>query len=136
MIAESRTVLEELGLPFVIENVEDARDELKNPILLCGSMFGLRTYRHRLFEAGGGFRLVQPPHFDHTVPTVKMGRPLQEGDWYHAVGNFSNVPYVRRDMGMEWASREGLREAIPPAYTAFTGLQLMNHIRHLNRMIS
>jgi DNA (cytosine-5)-methyltransferase 1 len=128
LIADTREVLDATGLPYVIENVEDAREELKTPILLCGSMFGLHTYRHRLFETGGGFRFIAPPHHRHPVSAVKMGRPLVDGDWYHAVGNFSNVPYVRRDMGMGWASREGIREAVPPAYTALIGRQLMRHI--------
>jgi DNA (cytosine-5)-methyltransferase 1 len=58
-----------------------------------------------------------------------MGRPLKEGDFYHAVGNFTNVDYVRRDMDMEWASRDGIREAIPPAYTEFIGRQLMAQLQ-------
>jgi len=128
LIGGTRAVLEDVGLPYVIENVEDARDELKHPIMLCGSMFGLRTYRHRLFETGGGFRFVSPPHAQHAVAAVKMGRPLRDGDWYHAVGNFSNVPYVRADMAMPWASREGLREAVPPAYTEYIGRHLMESL--------
>ncbi|MDX2710176.1 SAM-dependent methyltransferase, partial [Streptomyces sp. PA03-6a] len=57
----------------------------------------------------------------HTAPLVKMGRPLNAGDWYHAVGNFSNVPYVRADMGVHWMTRDGIRECIPPAYAAWVG---------------
>lgn len=34
----------------------------------------------------------------------------------------------RAAMGMPWASRDGLREAIPPAYTEFIGRQLLAHI--------
>lgn len=124
LISETREVLQLTGLPYVIENVEDARDELRDPITLCGTMFGLRTYRHRLFEVSG-FPVTTPPHQVHKQHTVKMGRPLEHGDFYHAVGNFSNVPYVRHDMEMPWASREGLREAIPPAYTKHIGHELL-----------
>ena len=42
------------------------------------------------------------------------------------VGNFSGVSRGRAIMGMEWASRDGLREAIPPAYTHFIGAQLID----------
>jgi DNA (cytosine-5)-methyltransferase 1 len=39
----------------------------------------------------------------------------------HIVGNFSGVARGREVMGMPWASRDGLREAIPPAYTEWLG---------------
>jgi DNA (cytosine-5)-methyltransferase 1 len=126
LIAPTRDLLIELGLPYVIENVEGA--PLRNPVTLCGTTFGLRTYRHRLFETGNGFTLAPLAHTPHDRPVVKMGRPLRTGDYYHAVGNFSNVPYVRADMGMSWASRDGLREAVPPAYTAFIGDALLTQL--------
>lgn len=124
LIGPTREALELTGLPYVIENVEDARSELIDPVTLCGAMFGLHTYRHRLFEIKG-FELRMPAHPVHKSVTVKMGRALREGDFYHAVGNFSNVPYVREDMGMEWATREGIREAIPPAYTQYIANEFM-----------
>jgi DNA (cytosine-5)-methyltransferase 1 len=128
LIGQTRTLLIEIGVPYVIENVEEAASELRNPVMLCGAMFGLRTRRHRLFETEG-WSFIPPEHPAHTEPTVKMGRPLKEGDWYHAVGNFSNVPYVRKDMGMPWASREGIREAIPPAYSKYIGERFLTHLR-------
>lgn len=129
LIGPTREALEFVGLPYIIENVEDARPELVGPVTLCGIPFGLRTYRHRLFEAAGGFHLEQPEHFEHTAPNAKMGRPVRDGEFYHAVGNFSGVPMVKADMGMEWASRDGLREAVPPAYTEYIGRQLKKHLR-------
>jgi DNA (cytosine-5)-methyltransferase 1 len=51
LIGPTREVLLELGVPYVIENVEDARPELIDPVTLCGASFGLHTYRHRLFES-------------------------------------------------------------------------------------
>ncbi|WP_372671287.1 hypothetical protein [Amycolatopsis kentuckyensis] len=57
-----------------------------------------------------------------------MGRPLQAGDWYHAVGNFSGVPYVRADMGVPWMNRDGIRECIPPVYARHIGTQLLAHL--------
>lgn len=121
LIEPGRELLRATGLPYVQENVPGA--PLIDPVELCGAMFGLHTYRHRLFETN--WPLTAPAHPEHVHPTVKMGRPLREGDWYHAVGNFSNVPYVRADLGVPWMTRDGIRECIPPAYTRFVGEQLM-----------
>ena len=127
LIGPAREALELTALPYVIENVGGAQAKLRGPVMLCGAMFGLHTYRHRYFEAGGGFSFGAPAHPEHTAVTVKMGRSLREGDFYHAVGNFSNVPYVREDMGVPWMSRNGIRECIPPAYTEYIGRQFMQY---------
>lgn len=126
LISETRAALLATGRPYVIENVEDARRELRNPAMLCGAFFELRTYRHRLFETS--FHLELPLHFDHPERTVKMGRAVQPGDYYHAVGNFSGVDYIREDMGVPWMNRDGIRECIPPSYAAFIGGQLLEHL--------
>lgn len=120
-IAATREQLTRTRLPWVIENVRGA--PLTNPVELCGAMFGLRTYRHRLFESN--VALSVPAHPPHQHPTVKMGRPVNNGDWYHAVGNFSNVAYIRADLGATWMNRDGLRESIPPAYAEHIGRQLL-----------
>jgi DNA (cytosine-5)-methyltransferase 1 len=125
LIGPVREALLELGKPYVIENVPSA--PLLDPVELCGAMFpGLHTYRHRLFESN--FELDVPEHPEHVHRTVKMGRALQPGDWYHAVGNFSNVAYVRENMGVPWMNRDGIRECIPPAYAEYIGRQLMAHL--------
>lgn len=126
LIAATRAALLAVGVPYVIENVEEARAELINPAMLCGAAFGLRTYRHRLFEVN--IHLEVPLHYEHTVRTVKMGRAVQPGDFYHAVGNFSGVDYIREDMGVPWMNRDGIRECIPPLYAEFIGSQLIEHL--------
>jgi DNA (cytosine-5)-methyltransferase 1 len=129
LIAATRELLIATGIPYVIENVVPENrdlddDPLKDPITLCGAMFpGLNTYRHREFESN--LPLAAPTHTWRDGPTVKMGRPLKEGDWYHAVGNFSNVPYVRKNMGVPWMTRDGIRECTPPAYTEYLGKQIL-----------
>ena len=110
--------------PWVIENVEGS--PLYFPTRLCGEMFGLRTYRHRLFESN--VRLVAPEHPKHVARTTKMGRRPVAGEYMHVVGNFSGVDKAREVMGMPWANRDGLREAIPPAYTRWIGEQLIEHL--------
>ncbi len=124
LIGPTRELLIETGLPCVIENVPGA--PLLDPIELCGAMFGLRTYRHRLFESN--IPLDAPPHPTHEARTTKMGRRVQPGEFMHVVGNFSGVELGREVMGMPWATRDGLREAIPPAYAEHVGRQLLAHI--------
>jgi DNA (cytosine-5)-methyltransferase 1 len=129
LIAPTRFLLNRTGLPYVIENVvpdDDELDPLIDPVTLCGGMFGIETYRHRQFETN--WDVDQPPHPEHLARTTKMGRPPQEGEFMHIVGNFSGVARGREVMGMPWASRDGLREAIPPAYTEFIGAQLLESL--------
>jgi DNA (cytosine-5)-methyltransferase 1 len=126
LIAPVRELLDELGKLYVIENVPAA--PLLDPVELCGAMFpGLATYRHRLFETN--WPLTAPAHPEHRFKTTKMGRPPRPGEFMHVVGNFSGVTRARAAMGIDWMSRDGLREAIPPAYTEFIGQQLLAHIK-------
>lgn len=121
-ITATRAAFELIGKPWVIENVPGA--PMLDPVELCGCMFdGLRTYRPRLFESN--IDLVQPPHCEHRARTTKMGRPPVEGEFMHVVGNFSGVAQAREAMGIDWMTRDELREAIPPAYTEFVGRQLL-----------
>lgn len=113
LIGPTREILEEIGLPYIIENVEGA--PLIDPITLCGAMFGLRTYRHRLFETS--FDVPTPYHPIHHHKTTKMGRPPQPDEFMHVVGHFAGVPQARAAMGIPWMSRNELKEAIPPAYS-------------------
>lgn len=129
LIRPTRELFMASGLPYAIENVVPDQPELDeepliSPVTLCGAMFGLHTHRHREIESN--VTLIDPgPCPTPRQQTVKMGRPLREGDWYHAVGNFSGVPYVRRDMGVPWMNRDGIRECIPPAYGEWVGKQLL-----------
>ena len=121
LIEPGREAMIATGLPYTMENVVGA--PLKNPIMLCGASFGLHTYRHRLFESN--VDLIEPGHEEHTQTTVKMGRPLKDGDFYHAVGNFSNVPYIRKDLNLPWMTRDGIRECSPRQYAEYVGRQIM-----------
>lgn len=124
-IAGLRGLFQAFGKPYVIENVPGA--PLNNSLTLCGAMFpGLRTYRHRLFESN--LRLDPPVHPEHAAAVTKMGRPPQAGEFMHVVGNFSGVEQAREAMGIDWMTRDELREAIPPAYTEFLGRQIHAHL--------
>lgn len=126
LIGPTRLALEATGKPWVIENVSGAVPKLIDPVMLCGASFGLRTYRHRFFETSG-WDLPSPGHRKHSASTVKMGRALRPGDWYHAVGNFSGVALVRKDLGVPWMNRDGIRECIPPVYAEYVGRAFRAH---------
>jgi len=72
--------------------------------------------------------LVAPEHAPHLAPTAKMGRQVQDGQFMHVVGNFAGVERAREAMGIDWMTRDELREAIPPAYTEHVGRQLITQL--------
>lgn len=133
LIAPTRQALESTGRPFVIENVPGAAAHLTGPVTLCGQMFGLRTYRDRHFEPGGGLILPQPHHPLHRLPITKMGRPRRPGEMAHYVGNFSGVQEARDDLGVPWMNRDGIRESIPPAYARWVGDQFLAQVAAVSR---
>lgn len=125
LVAPVRELLKAMGKPYVIENVQGA--PLVNPVMLVGSMFGLRTMRPRLFECSFDvpFVLAPPPQAKH----AKMGRPPKDGEYVHVVGHMSDVPYCREAMDIDWMTQGELAQAIPPAYTKFIGQYLMDAVR-------
>src|SRR5207245_1581724 len=78
LIGPVRAALAATGLPYVMENVEGA--PLINPVMLCGSMFGLRAEfpghgavglrRHRLFESS--VPLTAPGACRHELPALRV----------------------------------------------------------------
>lgn len=128
LIQPCRERLAAIGVPYVIENVPGA--PLDHPVELCGCMFPeLNVYRARWFEEGNGLLLEQPAHRPHTQRNTKMGRPPKPGERMHVVGNFSGVAQARLAMGIDWMTRDNLREAVPPAYTRLIGEQAMRQLR-------
>ena len=123
-VAAVRSALRATGLPYVIENVPGA--PLENPVTLCGRMFGLRLYRHRLFESN--VPLVAPPHPEHVIPASKAGH-WKPGTIMSVAGHFAPVSEGRAAMGITWMNRDEMGEAIPPAYTLWVGAHLMQHIK-------
>jgi DNA (cytosine-5)-methyltransferase 1 len=128
------------GLPFVIENVAMARDELHEPTMLCGSMFDppMEVERHRLFETNWDLRLPMWPcrHKLNGRDRYPGGRSKQRTGSSRGlvratveVGSWDIPLRVQQEaMGIDWMSLEELSQAIPPAYTEFIGAQLLAHI--------
>lgn len=74
---------------------------LENAITLCGTMFGLKTYRHRLFESN--FNFTVPEHPEHKNTNAKMGRPPKKDEFIQVVGHFSGVKFAPRRYGYKLA---------------------------------
>jgi DNA (cytosine-5)-methyltransferase 1 len=122
LLTPLRPLLEASGLPYVIENVKGA--PLRDPVVLCGSTFGLRVRRHRLFESN-------LPLLGHGECRHKeQGRPV---GIYYSIGD--EIPQGGKTavsledgqdaMGIDWMKWAELKEAIPPAYTLWLGRQAM-----------
>lgn len=118
LIAPIRDRLKAAGAPYVIENVVGA--PLLAPIRLCGSSFGLKVQRHRLFECS--FAALAPPcqhnrssigvYGDHPQVSVGMNRAHSLAD-------------AQKAMGIDWMDWPELCEAIPPAFTEWLGERLI-----------
>jgi hypothetical protein len=131
LIPATREALEAIGRPYVIENVTSA--PVRPDVTLCGLMFGLNVFRHRLFELGGWGMLQphHPTHRGHRVAGWRHGKRY-DGDMvavYGDGGGKGSVPDWQAAMGIDWTTeRSEIAEAIPPAYTAFIGAQLINQL--------
>lgn len=136
LIAATRELLEEAGLPYVIENVEGASHSLTgNVVKICGATVGLKQSRHRLFECGGWFALVPPcscrgREFKSVIGKYPDGRWL----WRRPDGRVTNYVVSSLEegqelLGIDWMNWRELAEAVPPAYTELLGEQLMHQVR-------
>lgn len=139
LIGETRTMLERSGLPWIIENVEEARAEMRAPLTLCGSMFdlgaqGCRLQRHRLFESNVAISAPSPcRHDERPVIGVYGGHARRRaasagGRGTRDVWEGGHRAAMSEAMGMTWATCAEMSEAIPPAYTEHLGRQLIAHI--------
>jgi DNA (cytosine-5)-methyltransferase 1 len=123
LLTPIRPLLEAGGLPYVIENVKGA--PLIDPLVLCGSTFGLEVRRHRLFESnvlllGHG----ECRHREQGRPVGVYGSP--NDDIPHGGRTARNVAEAQIAMGIDWMPRwSELKESVPPAYTEWIGRQLL-----------
>jgi DNA (cytosine-5)-methyltransferase 1 len=120
-----RERLHQSGIPYVIENVLGA--PLQSPAILCGSMFGLRVWRHRLIEHS--FPLSAPTcrhnEFPNPIDVTGTGGPCSKrttpGGGFH--NKPKNLEEAQQAMGIDWMTRKELSQAIPPAYSRYIAEQ-------------
>lgn len=137
-----RDVCEAVGGPYVIENVADARPELRDPIMLCGRMFGLSAIdddgtplvldRHRLFELSAEVR--PPEHGPHDRSLQVAGsyagarRDKVEARTVRKGGYVPSADVQRTMLRVPWMTEKGCQLSIPPAYTEWIAHALFGHL--------
>lgn len=127
-----------VGVPWAIENVEEARWAMIDPVTLCGTMFGLGTEghelrRHRLFESNFPIMAPECHHSDGPVVGVYGGHARRRSAKHGGRGTRDvwangHRAAMSEAMGMDWATCDEMSEAIPPAYAEFIGRAAIAHI--------
>lgn len=114
---------------WVIENVRGAAPYMRNPLTLCGTMFGLPIQRHRLFESNVPLLMTV---FHGRCSGVAKRFALERGWDYRDMsvtgkGRHAGTTVRWQEiMGIDWPmTQHELAESIPPAYTEFIGSHLM-----------
>lgn len=131
LVEPTRNLLDEVGRPYVIENVMGA--PLIDPVKLCGSMFDLRwdayeLRRHRLFEST--FPIPQPP-CNHLHPVLGVYGDLSKRRRKSTRGVKAGHEDARQLMGVDWMTTKELVQAIPPAYTKYVGFVARNALARI-----
>jgi DNA (cytosine-5)-methyltransferase 1 len=131
LVEPTRRLLQSSDRPWVIENVIGA--PLLCPILLCGTFFGLRVIRHRLFESS--LLLMAPSNACAHPPRGTVGRAgvrgKSVGDWISVAGD-TDLRVASHAMNIDWMrNRHEIAQSIPPAYTEFLGRQLMTYLESM-----
>jgi DNA (cytosine-5)-methyltransferase 1 len=140
LVAETRTLLAEAGVPYIIENVPQA--PLRSPVALTGPMFGLKVIRRRHFEIGR-FHAEQP-----RIPNPAGS--VVRGDFEAVYGNSGTHDWStykrwrrrcntvepkrvppgtlktwREAMDINWMGRARLTQAVPPAYSEYLASEFL-----------
>lgn len=144
LIAMTREVLAASGRPYIIENVEDAKRELRSPLTVCwtelhrpGSVTDddgtpLWMRRHRLFESNvtlmGAGGCAHPARMQCAGAYGGARRDKDEARNIRHGGYVPSLRVMRALLGAPWMSEKGCQLSIPPAYGQFIGEQIMEAV--------
>lgn len=129
MVDQTRKMLIQSGKPYVIENVPDAP---VRGFMLCGTMFGLRVLRHRLFECSlFGQTLWDNPGSCSHNGSVRGGQYVTVAG--HGGDGCARWAVWCDAMGIDWMTKLELTQSIPPAYTEYIGRQMMRQLEGVER---
>jgi DNA (cytosine-5)-methyltransferase 1 len=136
LIAPVRDLLDAWGGPYVIENVPGAKAHLRDPVMLCGSMFGLgipgyQLRRHRFFEVKPHLPMLLPQCSHRGAVVGVYGDHLRSRGHWRKGADFpgqDKVALARQALGIDWMGWSDLSQSIPPAFTEFIGEHLAAHL--------
>lgn len=127
LIPPTRELLAATGLPYVIENVYGAREHLRKPVMLCGTSFGIEVRRHRMFESTVAIPPVPCDHGRFTARKYPGSSNRPNGRTVCNIGEYRvSLAVQQAAIGISWMNLAEIAQAIPPCYTEFTGMFLMN----------
>lgn len=125
LLMPTRVELRQLGLPYAIENVVGAK--LVQPVRLCGPMFDLKVYRHRLFETS--FPVEQPDHIRHAEKISVKGEFVTVAG--HGGRGSGRLDKWQKAMDINWMTKEEMAQAVPPAYAEYIGQQYLIYLEKM-----
>lgn len=130
LLPRVRELLNQTGLPWIIENVPGA--PMRADFRLCGCQFDLgsgdgKLYRPRLFETNPALCALVPPCSGHSGRSIPVFGHNPNKDYYARWGKGSPIEERREAMGIDWMTRDELAQAIPPVFTEFVGRQMLQH---------
>lgn len=125
LVSRVRRMLHDSGRRWVMENVPGAPMQ-DWTIIVCGSAFGLKVRRHRLFESN--LLLMSSPcrHAEQGQPVGVYGGGTGAGQ--KRGRKVMSSAQALEVMEMPWADRAGATQAVPPAYTEYLGAQIMDYL--------
>jgi len=128
LIPQTREGLIASGKIYIIENVPGA--PLIDPVVMCGSSFGLKVRRHRQFESNVKLTGLSCNHKLQGKPVGVYGSMRDE---IPSGGHTAkSLEEAREAMGIDWMLWGDLVEAIPPIYTEYLGKQIMEAANDLD----
>ena len=141
LIGPMRERFQAAGVPWCIENVEEARWDMRDPVTLCGSMFnlgaqGCQLRRHRLFESSFPIPALECRHDERPVIGVYGGHARRRaasagGRGTKDVWIGGHKAAASEAMSIDWMTLNELSEAIPPAYAEHIGRAAMAQLMPL-----
>lgn len=137
LLTPTLELLRQCGVPWVVENVAGAPG-MDGAVVECGSAYGLKVRRHRLFLAsfpliGSGCKHKEqgkPIGVYHTMGDTCKGICSKTGKLVVGGSTARSVEEGRWAMGvtrpLAW---DELKEGFPPAYTLHIGMQAVRWLQ-------